>query len=318
MRPALPIGLRGRLLVRLSGLFPPADLTRHGADGAYTRWQRACVRRSWDAVARGCFDLQGKTVVDLGCGEGGKTVFYAGQGARLIVGVDCDEEHLGRASLLARSEGADNCRFIAARAEATGFPAESFDAAISDDAFEHYPDPAAVLCEAGRILKEGGLLLVQFTPYWGPTGPHLYDFIRLPYAHLFFGWTTMEQAARHLAIEMEKTGGHRMRETPTRHLEKALFQLRHYINRMSVRRFRRLLRAQPGWQLVRFHRYAVSRFGLPFVLLRNMPAIEELGGHLFAVLRKTTGSRISRRSFFAARTRLDAPRLLPFDGFEVA
>jgi hypothetical protein len=92
--------------------------------------------------------------------------------------------------------------------------------------------------------------------------------------------------------------------------ERELHQLHHYINKMSVRRFKRILTEQRDWELVSFHRFVGSSKGLPFVLLRNLPVLEELGGHLFFVLRKSTGSRIERRSFRSRATRLPLPRIV--------
>ena len=74
--------------------------------------------------------------------------------------------------------------------------------------------------------------------------------------------------------------------------------------------FRRLLRESRDLELVAYHRFVGSPRGLPFVLLRNMPGVEELGGHLFFALRKRAGARIRRSDFWRPGTRPGLPRIV--------
>ncbi len=300
-----------RLLVFLSDRFRPADFSRYADEQAYSRYQFARAEKAWNALLSRCLDVQGKSVVDLACGEGGKTVFYSTLGPQRIIGIDCAREKVERARHFAACRGAADCRFELGFAEDSGLPAGEFDLVISEDGFEHFPDPEAVLCEAQRLLRDGGQLLITFPPYWGPRGPHLGNFIRLPWPHLLFGWATMEQAVRHIAERMERQATDRpARESPTEQAERELHQLHGFINRMSLRRFKRMLMAHENWKLLRFHRFAGSRWALPFVLFRNMPLLAELGGAALVLLEKSPGQRITRSDFYAPRTKLAAPRII--------
>ena len=51
-------------------------------------------------------------------------------------------------------------RFVVADAAHTGLPAASFDAVLCIRAFPHFPDKAAALREAARLLRAGGLVAI--------------------------------------------------------------------------------------------------------------------------------------------------------------
>jgi len=67
------------------------------------------------------------------------------------------------------------------------FPAEtaSFDHAISWSAFEHIADPVCVLRETRRVLRPGGVLMIQLWPfYYSEHGSHLWDWFPEGFTHL--------------------------------------------------------------------------------------------------------------------------------------
>ena len=104
-----------------------------------------------------CCELKRQTsfyIASLGCGpvEGlNWLVPFAGPNGR-VVGVDSDPVHARRA--------AGNISCVVGRAEAVPVASESFDVVLALDVLEHLDDDAAGLCEAVRLLKPGGLLLV--------------------------------------------------------------------------------------------------------------------------------------------------------------
>ncbi|HEX2117042.1 MAG TPA: class I SAM-dependent methyltransferase [Alphaproteobacteria bacterium] len=67
------------------------------------------------------------------------------------------------------------------------FADDMFDVVYSFDAFEHFPDPAAVLSEAIRVTRNGGLIFVDFGPlYNAPYGLHAYLSMPVPYCQFLF------------------------------------------------------------------------------------------------------------------------------------
>jgi ubiquinone/menaquinone biosynthesis C-methylase UbiE len=53
-------------------------------------------------------------------------------------------------------------------AQSLNFPDTSFDVVIAAALIEHVPDPAKIICEAKRILRPGGILILTSPdPFWG-------------------------------------------------------------------------------------------------------------------------------------------------------
>jgi len=124
-------------------------------------------------------EVEGKTVIDFGCGSGGQTVEIARMGAAKVIGIDIQERYLEQGKERARKFAvADRCVF----AKSTSEPA---DIVISADAFEHFADPAEVLRAMAALLKPEGYVLASFGPTWRhPYGGHLFSVF--PWSHLLF------------------------------------------------------------------------------------------------------------------------------------
>ncbi len=97
-------------------------------------------------------DLNGKRVLDVGCGIGA----YLGQFLRLTpraYGVEIDMERLARARQQAPG-------VLQAVAEALPFRAGTFDMVFLHEVLEHVQDDAQALREACRVLRQGGRIVV--------------------------------------------------------------------------------------------------------------------------------------------------------------
>lgn len=107
-------------------------------------------------------DLEGKTVLDLGCGSGGVTIFIARRfNPSRITGFDVEAPAIERARAKAANESPDVCgRLAFVRADPGGlpFPDASFDLVFSKDAMVHVADKESLFAEIFRVLKPGGML----------------------------------------------------------------------------------------------------------------------------------------------------------------
>jgi SAM-dependent methyltransferase len=147
-----------------------------------------------------------------------------------------------------------NARFVAAipfqqmDAAAIAFPDNTFDIAYTFDAFEHFANPEAVLREASRVLKPGGVFYASFGPlYNSPHGAHQFLSIDVPYCHMLFREEDCNAAA-------EKRG---------------LRPLTKNLNYWSLRDFRRMF-ARFEDQFDTVHRF--EKFNVAFVdLIRQHP-----------------------------------------------
>jgi SAM-dependent methyltransferase len=148
-------------------------------------------------------ELDGRDVLDLGCGHGGRTAYYSLHGRPgSITGIEISAERAGVASGSARKLSTHpGMSFIAGLGEQLPFAEASFDTIISYDVFEHVSDLRLVLQECHRVLRAGGRLYSLFPPYFGPRAHHL-DFVTtLPFLHYFFRPRVLVEAANQILRE---------------------------------------------------------------------------------------------------------------------
>src|SRR3954468_7430540 len=99
-------------------------------------------------------DVRGMDVVDLGCGTGYWSAWFARLGAS-PVGLDVSEAQLATARELQREHGIE-FPLVHASAEAPPFPDASFDIAFSEYGAAIWCDPYAWIPQAHRLLRAGG------------------------------------------------------------------------------------------------------------------------------------------------------------------
>lgn len=104
--------------------------------------------------------VAGKSFVELGCGGGQGSVGTAELGADRVVGVDFSGEQLGHAKHLRDFYGVE-ASFVQADVTNLPLPADSFDLAGSEAAFQLVPDIDAALTEARRVLRDGAVFVLS-------------------------------------------------------------------------------------------------------------------------------------------------------------
>jgi len=109
--------------------------------------------------------VAGQTVVDMGCGRGHVSIYFALHGAR-VVGFDVSEASLAEArELAARWNVADRCRFLACRSEKMAIGTHAADLIFSRSTLQ-YADRQEAFRECMRVLRPGGsLILLENLPH---------------------------------------------------------------------------------------------------------------------------------------------------------
>ena len=101
--------------------------------------------------------LEGKKVLDMGCGGGILSESMATRGAR-VTGIDMGEKPLSVAKLHLKESGLEvDYRQTTTEALAIEEP-ESFDIITCMEMVEHVPDPASVINACSRLVRPGGEL----------------------------------------------------------------------------------------------------------------------------------------------------------------
>ena len=106
--------------------------------------------------------LAGQRVLDVGTGTGTLALGFARRGCD-AVGLDPSGNMLAQARRLAIEQRL-TVRWVEARAEATGMPAESFDLVCAGQCW-HWFDRGAVAAEARRVLRPGARALIAYFSY---------------------------------------------------------------------------------------------------------------------------------------------------------
>jgi SAM-dependent methyltransferase len=169
----------------------PTDQTR--TKSAYgLQWNRfRIIRPEEDRVTFGNrtglarSDLEGKDVLDAGCGMGRYLRIAADSLANLVVGVE-----LSRAVVAAHELTADLPRVRVVRGDLLRLPfkPQSFDLIYSLGVLDHTPSPRASFLALARLLKPGGRIVVWVYPRERPIVERIMNLQRAVSTRLPLKW----------------------------------------------------------------------------------------------------------------------------------
>ncbi|MFD8596074.1 class I SAM-dependent methyltransferase [Kitasatospora sp. NPDC059646] len=155
------------------GHWQGVDLSRPLDEADRIRSQQDLYRRVLDALRL----PDAARILEVGCGLGmGCALALAEYGAAAVTGLDIHPAQLRRAreahaGTLRREPG--RLRFVHGAAEHLPLDDREFDAVVSVEAAQHFPDLAAFAAETFRVLRPGGRAAVTsfFTPDDSPGRP---------------------------------------------------------------------------------------------------------------------------------------------------
>ncbi len=142
-------------------------------------------------------DPAGKRILEVGAGTGREGHALARNGGTVVL-LDISREALFLSRSISREPA-----FLRANALQTPFPDNTFDLVYHQGLLEHFADPLPLLRENFRILKPGGILLVDV-----PQKYHVYTLLKhalMAMGKWFAGWET-EFSYRELRAVVEAAG----------------------------------------------------------------------------------------------------------------
>lgn len=230
--------------------------------------------------------IENKYILDVGCGMGGASVYYALDGAKKVIGIDIDEKRINTASSFASLKGLNNNTSFEVR-DACNLPYRSstFDMIISNATFEHLYKPDMVLKECNRVLKEEGILNFTFMPYRSRRGAHLYDYVYMPWCQLFFPDEVLVKIWKEGFKKAWETGENKSESFSPEEIENTVTvrNLQH-LNMIKIKELKKIV-AETDFRIVLWRTYE-SKY---FYLLKYVPFVNEYCiDRVVAVLQKRT------------------------------
>lgn len=118
---------------------------------------RKSMLRRFELALKECKNIQGKHVLDIGCGSGRYSVELAKQGAKSVLGIDFSRAMLAIAERYAKENRVSPiCSFIFADFLKYNFK-ENFDVSLAIGVFEYFKNPKPFL-EKSRVLTKDKII----------------------------------------------------------------------------------------------------------------------------------------------------------------
>lgn len=112
------------------------------------------------------YGFEGKTILDVGCGNGDFDNFLAVNYKADITAVDFSTESIRIANLKKEKFKAVSNKFMVADAALLPFADGAFDYVISCECLEHVPDPQQMIDELYRVVKKNGTVILTTENYF--------------------------------------------------------------------------------------------------------------------------------------------------------
>jgi ubiquinone/menaquinone biosynthesis C-methylase UbiE len=190
-----------RLLKKRALARSPEVLARLADPVKYQQWRYMEGQNVYQRFFRELVPVQGKDLVDLGCGTGGMSYFLAATGAKTVTGIDVDEDGLSTARETAQFQDPD----VASRVEfklgtERHIPVDSLSI---DVVFMFYvvaalTYPKDIIAECQRILRPGGYVCINFCPWYHPYAPSIENLVPIPWCHVIFPEKTLVKTCAEL------------------------------------------------------------------------------------------------------------------------
>jgi SAM-dependent methyltransferase len=147
---------------------------------SYRNYMRAEIERGREIVRllRPWTSLEGKRVLDVGCGFGGLLIVMKEAGAVHLAGIETDTNRIHWAGVRMRELGYEaDLRQLDICEEQTVADLGRYDVIFAQDVIEHVADPSVAIRHISRLLNTGGVVYMQVGNKFSPdqlAGDHHY------------------------------------------------------------------------------------------------------------------------------------------------
>jgi SAM-dependent methyltransferase len=243
----------------------------------YIRWQYDSSAALFAKYRN--FDINGKRVLEIGCGTGGRSAYLASSGACEVVGIDINAAEIDIARELVPSIYPDVVGRCTYHVPSGNAPLDigTFDLVVLVDCMEHVQSPPAMMKLAYAYTKPGGHFYFSSVGYYHYLGSHM---PLIPFANVFFSDETIINVHRWQLSRPDYVPNRFDSDPPTARWD-GIYDLRdrpgEHLNKLTIREMKRLVRYSPFSR----SRLTVLGFGgrrkLFRVLdpLRHLPVVQE-------------------------------------------
>lgn len=134
------------------------------ASGYDKTWARFSARTHAQVLAQLPQDCAGQRLLDLSCGTGSliERILLAHPASGPIMGVDVSGRMLRQARMrLAVQSGTQAVGLVQQRLQGLDFQNAAFDVVVCANAFHYFQEPQTILREVARVLRPGGLFILE-------------------------------------------------------------------------------------------------------------------------------------------------------------
>lgn len=253
-------------------------LARHVDCDRYIRWQFDTSPALFSKYPE--FDIRGKTVLDLGCGTGGRAAWLAQAGAARVVGIDLNAAEINVAREAVPRlypDVAGRVEFLAC-GENDRLSIGPFDVVLLIDSMEHVVSPPQMMRLAYDYTNPGGRCYFSCYGFYHHAGSHMG---LVPFDNVFFSDETILNVTRWLVSRPDYVP-HRFDSDPPLERWRGIYDLRdrpgEHLNKLTLRQMKLLTRHS----IFRRARMTVIGFGhrrkwLRFLdWMKDVPLLQEV------------------------------------------
>jgi 2-polyprenyl-3-methyl-5-hydroxy-6-metoxy-1,4-benzoquinol methylase len=227
------------------------------------------------------WNIAGKTVLEIGCGTGGRTAYLAAAGAKCVIGIDINREEIALARHLSGKLHPDlseqRLHYLEA-SEDEPLKIGPFDMVVLVDCMEHVVSPPKIMRLAHGYLVPGGQFYFSSVGWYHHSGSHTH---LLPFVNVVFSDETILDTIRWWVSRPEYVPT-RFDSDPPVERWRGLYNLRdrpgEHLNKITIREMKKLVNRS----IFAYSRLTVLGFNRRHALVRmlnpltKVPLIQEL------------------------------------------